>query len=296
MNFQSIAICVLFYNKVDQTIACIESFLSAGVPIYVLNNASHSDARQELDAFIKPYHHVKVFDSPSNLGVGLGRNYLISRTSEDWLFFVDNDIVVETPNWLPLLRSVQCPSSVEVLIPEMFNVHDNAYALHCNVKLHWGVADFSFMPSSQDFTNMFPGGAAICSRELFTRLGGYDEQIFVGFEDVELAIRAYKRGKEICAMTVPSIKLVHDHQVFNDPVNLETVKIRYDLDKIAASENRIKDKLVIIINNNWRFWAKEQVFFHTVQSQLNISHYLVRFFSSVRHRARILWHKFKFYG
>jgi glycosyltransferase involved in cell wall biosynthesis len=96
----SIAACVLFFERVEQTIECIGSLLPSGITIYILNNNSSRCARNKLGEFCYKHHQVKLFDSDENLGVGVGRNYLISHTTEDWLIFVDSDIVLKTPDWL----------------------------------------------------------------------------------------------------------------------------------------------------------------------------------------------------
>ena len=36
----AVAVLIIFFNKLDQTIECIESFIPSQQPIYVLNNGS----------------------------------------------------------------------------------------------------------------------------------------------------------------------------------------------------------------------------------------------------------------
>ena len=89
-----LAVCILFYEKLDQTIECIQRFLPSGVNIYILNNGSSPVSRNSLGTFCNGYKQIKIFDSNANLGVAVGRNFLITHTTEEWLLFVDNDIII----------------------------------------------------------------------------------------------------------------------------------------------------------------------------------------------------------
>lgn len=68
----NLAVCTLFYEKLDQTIECIQSFLPPGVNIYVLNNGSR--IRPVYVDFDNPkfncrsYEYVIKLDGAGNIG------------------------------------------------------------------------------------------------------------------------------------------------------------------------------------------------------------------------------------
>lgn len=288
----SLAVCVLFYNKVDQTIECLSSFLSSGVTLYVLNNDSDPEARAKLGQFASNHQQITIYDSPENLGVGRGRNYLIHHSTEEWLLFVDNDITVKNADWLEKIQKhIGTHPEIEVFIPQMFNVHNSSYAQHLSVKLNGNVAEFSWIKKGTQNTNMFPGGASFCKRSLFTRLGDYDAQMFVGFEDFEMGIRSLKISEPIHAYVIENIELIHDHRQLVQAADLAATKVRYDFDKIAASEERIKEKHGVVLDNDWRPWVKEQIALLN-KSEPSTS-FLQRLFSSITHKLKMLWLKQK---
>lgn len=288
----SLAVCVLFYNKVDQTIECLSSFLASGVPLYVLNNNSDPEARAKLGQFAGNYKQITIYDSAENLGVGRGRNYLINHSTEEWLLFVDNDITIKTTDWLVKIQKyIDAHAEVEVFIPQMFNVHNNSYAQHLGVKLIGNVAEFSWVKKGIQNTNMFPGGASFCKRSLFSRLGEYDAQMFVGFEDFEMGIRSLKMSEPIHAYVIEDIELIHDHRQLVQAADLAATKVRYDFDKIAASEARIKEKHGIVLDNDWRPWVKEQI--ALLNKEENKVSFPQRLFSSLIHKFKMLWLKQK---
>ena len=101
MDRDSIDILIIFFNKVEQTICCINSFLASGQQIYVLNNGSDAKQESKLRNRFKGVDRIHILNSGKNLGPAGGRNYLIKHTQSKWIFFVDNDIVIEPSNgWL----------------------------------------------------------------------------------------------------------------------------------------------------------------------------------------------------
>lgn len=251
-----ISVCILFHEKPDQTIECVGSFLPSGCPIYVLNNASSIAAREQFTAWCADFPQVRLLDAPQNLGVSGGRNVLIRETGEDWLFFVDNDIVVKTPDWLERVAR-HVAQGPEVLIPRLFNRHQGRYVEYRRIEIVESRAQFAPLVGSA--TNSFPGGAALVNRSLFKRLGYYDESMFVGGEDFELALRGVLTDKPIRAHLVPDVELIHDHRPAHGHSDVQAVLIRYDKERIRQSYERIREKHGIIMLDGWEGWVDRQV-------------------------------------
>lgn len=259
MAAQTFAICVLFFEKVDQTIECVQSFLPSGVPIYILNNNSSAESTQVLKDFCKDHPQVTIFDSDKNLGVSGGRNFLIQHTTEQWMFFVDNDITIKTANWLERIRGHMLHNpTAEAFIPRLYNLHDRSYCKHQSFKLK-GRRVIRKSNFFSDKRNSFPGGAAIIRRALFDRLGLYDENMFVGFEDYELCIRGLKTGLPSRAYEVEDIQLVHDHRVALKQVDKDSILVRYDIEKHQTSDRQLLEKHNVVMEDDWQQWLGHQV-------------------------------------
>lgn len=237
-----LAVCILFYEKLEQTIECIKSFLPAGINIYILNNGSSLLSRESLGRFYEEYRQIKIFDSDVNLGVGGGRNYLISHTYEEWLLFVDNDITVKTDDWLKrFIHHVSLNKEVEVFIPRMFVVHTNTYAKAYSLRVAGNTA-FIDKILVDDSVNTFPGGASFINRKVFTRLGLYDDKIFVGNEDFEMSLRGILSRQPIKGRLIHDIELVHDHRPAVNRADKNAARVRYNLKSIEMSYKRITKK------------------------------------------------------
>ena len=256
---KNLAVCILFYEKLEQTIECIQSFLPSGASIYILNNGSSCSSRDEIGKFCDNHKQIKIFDSDNNLGVGVGRNYLITNTNEEWLFFVDSDITIKTFDWMQKINKLVCKyPDTEVFIPKLFNVNENKYVSYRSIRI---VEDKAFYDVEiiNNLTNTFPGGASFLNRRLFDRVGLYDDKMFVGFEDFEICIRSICLGIPIKAYLVQNIEMIHDHKKIKKNEDKRAVLTRYNYNYLEESFKRIYEKHNIYLESNWRNWVSSQI-------------------------------------
>jgi len=255
-NFH-LGILILFFEKVDQTIECVGSFMDPGVHIYILNNGSSSESRKKLGEFCSKYSNITIFDSPKNLGPAGGRNYLISNTTEDWLFFADSDITIKTENWLAIVQDLIAKyPDAEVFVPKRLDVHKKKYARNLPIFLRKGklFVDEKFKGS---VINKFSGGASIVNRKMFERLGLYEEKMFA-FEEYEIAIRRIVGNCPIKAKITDLIELWHDHRIANNEYDRNAAKSRYDFEKHQVSVEYVRKKYGIHIEPSWKYWIENQ--------------------------------------
>lgn len=259
MGERCVGVCILFFNKLEQTIECIKSFCTPGVNMYVLNNGSEPRFRKQLGEFCQNFKNLKIIDAEANLGVAVGRNVLVDSSSEEWLLFVDNDIVVKSGDWLKnFWVHVDHSKETEVFVPKTFNTHENTYIrpVYCSIDSLNRVA---FNSVTSEFTNLFPGGASFVSRNLFTRLGTYDDKMFVGFEDFELAIRGIKSGEPIKVQLIDNIELTHNHRYLSCKEDQAAVCVRYNNKYITDSHDRILAKHGVFLGRDFGPWLAEQI-------------------------------------
>lgn len=253
------AVLVLFYEKPDQTIECVQSLLSSGVKIYVLNNNSSLASREKLGKFCANYSQVKILDSDNNLGVAKGRNYLLNHTNEQWMLFMDNDIIVKTNDWFDRINKyIQNNADVEVFIPKLFNVHENAFVDHNRLEIEGNRVVHK--PLSDRYSNHFPGGASFVSRSVFNRLGLYDDQMFIELEDCEFGIRGILSEQPICAMLIDDIELHHEHKALSSIEDKKSVFVRYNYKTSQKSFEHIAKKYPdLIFEHEFKDWLETQI-------------------------------------
>jgi GT2 family glycosyltransferase len=260
-----IDIIILFYNKVNQTINCVNSFLSSGQKIYVLDNGSDGAQLKKLKATFENNAWVIILEPGKNLGVSCGRNYLLQHTKSEWIFSVDNDIVIK--NNLGWIDDLDCfcrvNPKVKIITPNLFNVHENDYSLQLNVKLEDN--KLQIVTGNFPVSNCFPGGAVIIHRSVFQKYGLFDEDMFVGFEDYEFALRALlSNNGPLEVYAFDKIMLIHDHQFQKRSKDKIAVRERYSEDKMKVSYQRLIKKYKIDFDHDFEWWSKKQVASMTV--------------------------------
>jgi GT2 family glycosyltransferase len=255
-----IDIIILFFNKVDQTISCVNSFLSSGQQIYVLNNGSDPVQLKKLMKTFEGNLRVVILNPGKNLGVSGGRNYLLNHTKSPWIFSVDNDIIVQNnDDWVNKLECFcKLNPNINIITPRLYNVHENDYNLQMNVQIENN--KMRIVSGSFTISNCFPGGAAIIHRNIFKIYGLFDEGMFVGFEDYEFALRAvFSDSGALEVHSFDSIELIHDHQFQKNSKDKKAVRDRYNEDKMKASYERLVAKYNIAFEHEWLDWTKYQV-------------------------------------
>lgn len=70
---------------------------------------------------------------------------------------------------------------------------------------HWELTRYS--PKDPRRVDWVSGACILCKKEHFQELGGFDEQIFMYMEEIELLYRARKKGMEVWCL--PSAQIVH---------------------------------------------------------------------------------------
>lgn len=253
-------ILILFFNKVDQTISCINSFLPSGQDIYVLNNGSDATQLKKLQQIFKSNELVHILDAGKNLGVSGGRNYLIHQTEASWIFLVDNDItILQQSDWVGIFNKfIYSNPEVKIVSPILYNVHEQAYSPQLRVNLD--NKRMQIVTGNFQVSNSFPGGASIIHRSVFDTYGYFDEMMFVGFEDYEFALRAMLSEKgplEVHALE--TIELIHDHQFQKNSKDKKAVRMRYSEEKMKASYDCLVSKYGIDFEHEWRWWTNKQV-------------------------------------
>jgi len=256
----SIAILILFYEKLDLTIDCIKSTLNPNINVYVLNNGSNINNWEILKRKFHNYSQLKFIDNNLNLGPAGGRNKLIKETKENWLFFIDNDIIINTNNWYEkLFFHIENHPEFDAFIPRLYNYHEKEYLnFHKYILKNKNVKAIP-LNNNEETTNYFPGGAAIVNRQVFKRIGFYDENLFV-LEDIEFPLRAIVNNNSLKVLKINDIKLVHIHKYTRNKHDIAAIKNRYNQDKYIFAEEYIQKKLDIKLDSHWRVWSLKQVY------------------------------------
>ena len=160
--------------------------------------------------------HVKVIRSPVNLGVAAGRNRLAAASSADLVCFLDSDAQTRPKCLSELAMALSGDPRIAVAGPVFDAVHPDESAgvepsslrkLARGLRLtrryrHAG----PFMDGTRN-VDFVIGACQMVRRDVFERIGGFDESIFFGPEDLDLCVRL--RGEGFRTVQVESAVAIH---------------------------------------------------------------------------------------
>jgi GT2 family glycosyltransferase len=196
-----VSVIVLTWNGREWLDGCLGSLLALDPPaseVIVVDNGS-SDGTV---AYVRQaYPGVTVLPIDRNLGFAGGNNAGARAATGRYLAFLNNDTRV-TPGWLgALVAPAEADPTVGLVTsrivfmdrPEILDSAGDGY-LRCG-----GAFKYSHgrpagdAPGSRDVFGVC-GAAFLIRRDLFESIGGFDEDFFMVYEDVDLSFRARLRG------------------------------------------------------------------------------------------------------
>jgi glycosyltransferase involved in cell wall biosynthesis len=163
----------------DLTIPCVRSIKrTVGVP-YELIGVDDGSVDNTIYYLNRVCH--KAIYVPG-LGPGNARNFGLREASGDYILFLDNDILCNTPGWLRFLVE-ECKRSRAGIISPI--VENTVQAPGVSVD---GIADVQHLPGA---TMLFP-------RSTFDTLGYLDPLLSYRGEDTDYCFRAILAGLRVC--------------------------------------------------------------------------------------------------
>lgn len=121
-----VAISILNFKSVEDTVACVQSILAAcpevapacSVEIFVADNGSGGDVPRELQQALSSLNNVHLQLNEENLGFSVGHNrnlaLIFERGSPDYIWLLNNDCQVEIGTISSLLNSARSHPEVGV--------------------------------------------------------------------------------------------------------------------------------------------------------------------------------------
>ena len=215
-------VSIINFNGRKNTLDCLDSIKKLAkkdfdLETVVIDNASS----QEFD-LPKEYSWVKLIRSTQNLGFSGGHNKVIKYCLEKratHIIVLNNDTVVDKNLILELLKNVSLESGIGIVAPKIyfykgFEFHKDRYKEEEKGKVFWyaggimdwenvigrhrGVDEVDKGQYDKSIKTDFASGACMMiSKEVFEKVGLFDERYFLYYEDNDLCLRAKKNGFKI---------------------------------------------------------------------------------------------------
>ncbi|MCB1475797.1 MAG: glycosyltransferase family 2 protein [Rhodobiaceae bacterium] len=194
------SIILVSYNSAGVLPEALAS-IPAGNEIIVVDNASTDDSVQIAEAA-----NARILRLERNLGFGTACNRGAAIASHDAILFLNPDARLEPGALEALSRAMDAYPHADAFNPFIVDAAGQQYFRDRNRLIdnrRW----FRGAPDADRKIPMAVGAAALFRKPAFDALGGFDEDIFLYFEDVDLSARLIATGHDI--MHVHDARVVH---------------------------------------------------------------------------------------
>jgi GT2 family glycosyltransferase len=193
--------------------------------ICVVDNNSSDNSIPFLE---KEYPNIKIIKSNKNLGYGRAHNLALDKyPNYDNYVFMNNDIAVE-PNWLnKLLEVLKTKQNVGAVGPKILlsEKKENSYVINSagmDIDKHHMAYDRYQGEYDSEKYNITEKVDAICGavmlvpKEVLKKVRGFNPNMFLYYEDVDLSLRIRDQGYDIyyCGKSV----VYHDHMASTEDI------------------------------------------------------------------------------
>jgi GT2 family glycosyltransferase len=220
-----LSIVILSYNTKDLTLACLKSIVSQydselekkELEIIVVDNASSDGSQSAISNFKFQISNLKLIQSKENLGFGRGCNFGAKAAKGESLLFLNSDTEILDKGFFKMLGFLEKHAGVAILGGKLENVDGSTqpsagkfYNLFNLIIMLLGLERVGLLrssPSKIKKVDWVSGACMMVKRDVFEKLGGFDEKLFMYMEDMEICFRAQKNG--FATYFYPDIKLKH---------------------------------------------------------------------------------------
>lgn len=196
---------VVNWNGQDYLPACLDALLAqdpAPAEVIVVDNHS-DDGSRELVA--SRYPGVRLLDTGRNAGPCLARNLGVAAATSELCLLIDNDVVLHPGALRALTAELTADPGTAVVQARSLCGDDPDVVHYDGGDLHFLgtlVLHNWYRPRAEAMDPTGPIGAAIalcflCRKAAFTAVSGFDENLFILYEDNEFSYKLRMRGYAI---------------------------------------------------------------------------------------------------
>lgn len=262
MNEKSVSFIIVNYNGIQHLKECFDTLKKLEYPkekiqCIMVDNGSTDGSIQFVE---QNYPYVDIIKNDSNEGFAKPNNDAAKIANGDYLALINNDMKLDK-NWLNDMFNTlrECNSDDYVCIGSKIlnwngtkldfaggSVNFAGYGYQFDYGIDIVEADKKY---NKDTDILFAcGGALIIDRKVFLKVGGFDEDYFAYYEDVDLGWRLWILGYKVKLCT--KAKCYHKHNGTSKKFNTHKMKTLFERNALyTIYKNYSQDNFDIVLCN-----------------------------------------------
>ncbi|MDD5172640.1 MAG: glycosyltransferase family 2 protein [Patescibacteria group bacterium] len=229
-----LSIIILNYNHKNLLKNCLKSLQEASIKssyeLIITDNGSNDQSQEFLSQLKKGNSEIKVIFNSKNLGYSRANNQAIKLAQGKYILILNPDIIVFPQSIDKLKEFLQENSQVGVVGPQLLNPDKSIQYSCCRFPNlltpllrrtflgcrpwfkkelgHYLMFDFDHQQTRE--VDWLIGASLMIKKEVFEKVGLFDERYFAYFEDVDFCRRVREAGFKV--IYFPQTQMIHFHQ------------------------------------------------------------------------------------
>ena len=208
-NSPFVSIVVSNYNgwKLNVLAPCLESLFKLDYPAYeiiLVDNCSTDGSVEEVEKLYGYNAKLKIIRHQENR-YSKGLNEGAKEAKGKYVVYFNNDIVADPTYLKEAINVFEERDDVAIIQGKLLSYFDHSKIdsigetmdLFGNpITIGWGDSDSGQYDEPQDILSA-SGSASIIRKSIFEEIGYFGEEYFIGYEDIDLALRARSKGYKV---------------------------------------------------------------------------------------------------
>ena len=217
----SVSVVIVTYNSAVHICRCLDALQTQPDQpdeIIVYDNASTDGTPSMVQV---SYPSVMLIAGDSNIGFAAANNRAAARAIGDCLVFLNPDTMVQ-PGWMPpLLDALDSDDTVGAVTPQILFAKHPHFINACGNQVHLSGLTYCLrlgepaMAGRPVDVSAVSGAAFAIRRLAFEQMGGFEERLFLYYEDTDVSLRLRCAGWRI--LVAPDSHVWHDYQASFTP-------------------------------------------------------------------------------
>lgn len=200
-----VSVVVVTRDREKDLRECIEGYKNCNyksLEIIVVDNASSRPVKNWLKG---KYRNIKVITLDHNTGAAQGRNIGFIHSAGDYIIFTDDDAYPAKGMVLELVKAFTKKKDAGIIQPLVYDKQKKAELQGAGHDINlltgritaWGVREKDIGQYEGIREVPLCGCVWMVKREVFDKIGGYDEDYFIPYEDSDFSLRARMAGYKL---------------------------------------------------------------------------------------------------
>ena len=200
---KKIDVVILSLNRWIKTYGCIlslEKWNKSLFNIILFDNGSNKETKKALRKLKKKVDDLRIIFNKENIGVGQGRRMGAMEGQAEYIIFLDNDMIVEKGFVKELLHTIERTGSAavggKVILKGKVQLCGRSIINRRIIYSNDFLAISNRMAEQFRYCDLIHGGATIYRRSAYEQVR-FDENYFIGFEDLDMMMQFRKKGLKL---------------------------------------------------------------------------------------------------